>query len=137
MVSEPPQSKQIITIKESSSESITTKIRSDMWVTCNGYRLYNKNKQQLLNGRELTDMHIDGALALLKQQYPEIGGLQSTLYQQSDKPLLQPKLFRSYTFFPNIGQPYQQLDVKKTLLNCMILCSTLSLYLQKTQLSNC
>ena len=35
-------------------------------------------------------MHIDGAHALLKQQYPEINGLQSTLYQQSDKPLLQP-----------------------------------------------
>lgn len=61
-----------------------------MWVSCNGYRLYNKNKQQLLNGRELTDMHIDGTHALLKQQHPEIGGLQSTLYQQSDKPLLQP-----------------------------------------------
>ena len=35
-------------------------------------------------------MHIDGALALLRQQYPEIGGLQSILCQQSDKPLLQP-----------------------------------------------
>ena len=51
IVSEPPQSKQIITTKESSSESITTKSRSDIWVTCNGYCLYNKNKQQLLNSR--------------------------------------------------------------------------------------
>ena len=106
-VSELQQNKHIITIKESSNESVTNNGRSDMWVSCNGYRLYNKNKQQLLNGRE---WHIDGAHALLKQQYPEIGGLQSTLYQQSDRPLLQPKnaIFRLYTFFLNIGQLYQQ-----------------------------
>ena len=52
------QNKHVITIKESSSESVTNNGRSDLWVSCNGYHLYNKNKQQLLNGRELTDMHI-------------------------------------------------------------------------------
>jgi len=35
-------------------------------------------------------MHINGAQALLKLQYPEIGGLQSTPYQQSEHPLSHP-----------------------------------------------
>ena len=138
IVSDPPQSKQIITIKENSSESITTKSRSDMWVTCNGYRLYNKNKQQLLNGRELTDMHMDGALVLLKQQYPEIGGLQSTLYQQSDKPLLQPNnaiqvihiLPQHWATISTIGCEENTVELYDSVFN------TISLSIKK-QLSNC
>ena len=65
--------------------------KSDLWVICNGYRLYNKDKQQLLNGKELTDKHINSACALLREQYPEIGGIQLTLYQQCDRALKQPK----------------------------------------------
>ena len=65
--------------------------KPDLWVICNGYRLYNKDKQQLLNGKELTDIHINGACALLREQYPEIGGIQSTLYQQYDRALNQSK----------------------------------------------
>ena len=38
-------------------------------------RLYNKNKQQILNGKELTDIHINGACALLREEYPEISQL--------------------------------------------------------------
>ena len=65
--------------------------KSDLWVICNGYRLYNKDKQQLLNGKELTDKHINSACALLREQHPEIGGIQLTLYQQCDRALKQPK----------------------------------------------
>ena len=64
--------------------------KPDIWVICNGYRLYNKNKQQILNGKELTDIHINGACALLREQNPEIGGMESTLYQQYDRALMQP-----------------------------------------------
>ena len=58
-------------IRGSADEAATSKGKPDvLWVSCNGYRLYNRNKQQLHNGRELTDMHINGAQALLKMQYP-------------------------------------------------------------------
>ena len=60
-----------------------------LWVICNGFRLYNQNKQQLLNGKELNDMHINGACSLIREQYPAIGGLQSTLFQQYNHPLVQ------------------------------------------------
>jgi len=59
-------------------------------VNCNGYCLYTRNKQQLHNGQQLTDMYINGAQTLLEMQYPEIGGLQATLYHQSKHPLSQP-----------------------------------------------
>ena len=35
-------------------------------------------------------MYINGAQTLLEMQYPEIGGLQATLYHQSKHPLSQP-----------------------------------------------
>ena len=57
-------------------------------VTCNGFRLYHQNKQQLLNEKELDDMHITGACSLIREQYPAIGGLQSPLFQQYDHTLV-------------------------------------------------
>jgi len=62
-----------------------------IWVICNGYRLYHQNKQQLLSGKELNDMHINGTCSLIKQQYPEIGGMQLTVWQQSNRPLMNRK----------------------------------------------
>ena len=48
------------------------------------FAYYNKNKQlqQLycMNGKELTDMHIDGAHVLLKAAVSRNGGLQSPMH---------------------------------------------------------
>lgn len=58
------------------------------WINCAGYHLTLKEKH-ILNQGELTDLHINAACALLKQQFPhQYGGFQSTLLQQSNKPLL-------------------------------------------------
>ena len=92
-VTEIQKNEETITISTDECTSSSTskgKGKPDIWVICNGYRLYNKNKQQLLNGKELTDMHINGACTLLREQYPEIGGNESTLYQQYDRALRQP-----------------------------------------------
>ena len=85
------KNEETITISTDESTSISKgKGKPDIWIICNGYRLYNKNKQQILNGKELNDIHINGACALLREQYPEIGGMESTLYQQYDRALMQP-----------------------------------------------
>ena len=74
-----------------------------IWVTCNGFRLYHQNKQ-LLNGKELDDMHITGACSLIREQYPAIGGLQSPLFQQYDHPLVCKKMrSRCFTYKKTTG----------------------------------
>ena len=51
------------------------------WVKCSGIILSRKDKLLLMNGKMLTNMHINAAQQLLKQQFQYLNGLQSTLYQ--------------------------------------------------------
>ena len=60
-----------------------------LWVICNGFRLTMKEKQLLESEGELTDRIIDAACSLLKKQFPDFGGLQTTLLQQSSRTLSQ------------------------------------------------
>ena len=60
-----------------------------LWVICNGFRLTMKEKQLLESGGELTDRIIYAACSLLKKQFPDFGGLQTTLLQQSSRTLSQ------------------------------------------------
>ena len=53
-----------------------------LWVVCKRFLLTTKETQHLDNGGELTDRIIDAACCLLKKQFPDYGGLQTTLLQQ-------------------------------------------------------
>ena len=60
------------------------------WVQFGGVLVLTiADKKQILDGEKLNDCHIDLAQNLLKQQFSETGGLQSTLMQA--KPLKQPR----------------------------------------------
>lgn len=38
--------------------------------------------QQIINGSELTDLHVNAFQNLLKKNFPQIGGLQNDLYKE-------------------------------------------------------
>ena len=64
------------------------------WTKCGSIQLHAKDKAILSSGKELTDLHINAAQSLLKQQFEHINGLQSTLVQlkkplESDSDVLQ------------------------------------------------
>jgi len=47
------QSTKAVIIKGATSETTTSKGKSDVvWVSCNGYCSFNRNKQQISNGKE-------------------------------------------------------------------------------------
>ena len=116
-----PSNKDLISTKGTAIETTTNQGKPDiLWVSCNGYCLYTKNKQQLHNGRQLTDKHINGAQALLKMQYPKIDGLQSTaILSQPDNTIqiihVQPQHWAVI---------YPPTDVQMTLLSYTTLCIT-------------
>ena len=60
---------------------------SKHWVTCEKVILYQQDKNILLNGKWLTDKHINFAQLLLQKQFSHCSGFQSTIYQLQ-KPLL-------------------------------------------------
>ena len=50
----------------------------DLWTRCGNINLSKKEKQDLLCGKELNDLHINAFQNLLKSQFMEIGGLHSS-----------------------------------------------------------
>ena len=56
--------------------------KSHCWTKCGSIVLSKKDKQSLLSGKELSDLHINGFQCLLKSQFGSIGGLRSTLLQK-------------------------------------------------------
>ncbi len=54
---------------------------SHQWTKCGSVILYQTEKTALLNGKSLSDMHINVSQQLLLGQFSHLGGLQSTLYQ--------------------------------------------------------
>lgn len=53
----------------------------NMWTRCGSIMLRKKEKQDILSGKELCDLHINAFQNLMKVQFPMLGGLQSTLLQ--------------------------------------------------------
>ena len=51
----------------------------EMWVILNNFKLSSTDKNVILAGNELTDMHINFCQAILKKQFPKLAGLHSTL----------------------------------------------------------
>lgn len=55
----------------------------DAWVKHGGILLTKKEKHEILNKKELSDMHINAFQNLMKRSYPHISGLQNTLLQNT------------------------------------------------------
>lgn len=58
------------------------KILDDLWVTYNRSTLRHLDKAIIENGSQLTDKHIRLVQTLIREQFPKIGGLYSTLLQE-------------------------------------------------------
>ena len=54
---------------------------TDEWVRLGDIILSRKHKQQILNGNELCDMHVNALQNVVKSIFSHVGGLQSTLLQ--------------------------------------------------------
>lgn len=53
----------------------------DLWTRCGNINLSKKEKQDLLCGKELNDLHINAFQNLLKSEFMEVGGLHNTLLE--------------------------------------------------------
>ena len=58
---------------------------------CKKARTTDIDTEDIIMGEELSDVHINTAQNLLKVQFPELGGLKSTLLQQKEMPVLEIK----------------------------------------------
>ena len=56
---------------------------STKWLKCGNISLTQRDRSILMNGRKLTDNHIDAAQQLLQAQFNQIKGLQSPLFQNT------------------------------------------------------
>ena len=59
--------------------------RERRWLKIGCYILNFAEKETLCSGRWLSDLHINAVQVLLKQQFPQIGGLQNVVLLQSSK----------------------------------------------------
>ena len=81
----PPESKKkkVDSATENEKENCSDRVAADdeEWVRCGSIILSKHEKEIISSGQRLTDKHINFAHSLLKQQFPSLEGLQSTLYQ--------------------------------------------------------
>ena len=70
------ETKKIITIAQDPTEKQKQKT-SKQWVKCGTITLYQNEKNSLMNGKWLSDLHINAAQQLLQLQFKNLGGLQS------------------------------------------------------------
>ena len=50
-------------------------------------KLHNSEIESIIMGVELSDLHINMAQRILKHQFPELNGLESSLFQDKERPL--------------------------------------------------
>ena len=62
-----------------SDENVGTSVSFDHWITCGRISLTKKDKQHILGGKELSDMHINAFQSIARRQFPHVGGLYNTL----------------------------------------------------------
>ena len=73
----------IVVVVEDSNEQFTGSISEDLeWIHINSIILKKSDKELVLNGKRLSDMHINAAQKILSQQFPSISGFDSTLKQR-------------------------------------------------------
>ena len=56
---------------------------NECWIKFGGITLTKKERQELTNGKELTDVHMNAFQFLLKTSLPHVQGLRNTLFQQN------------------------------------------------------
>ena len=79
-----PTLSKLQSIKKSDAHDCNLKSKKDRsWKQYGCYNLTELHKSQLSGGHLLDDIHINAAQAMLKQQFPEIGGFCNTLMQHS------------------------------------------------------
>ena len=72
-----------VVVVEDSNEQFTGSIGEDLeWIHINSTILKNSDKELILNGKRLSDMHINAAQKILSQQFPSFSGFDSTLKQR-------------------------------------------------------
>ena len=59
------------------------------WVKKGSITLYGEHKEMILDGSKLNDLVINAAQAMLKEQFPDLLGLQSTLLLKKQQPRFQ------------------------------------------------
>lgn len=74
-------SRELVSISDRETREVQTGLGT--WRHYGCYVLTKQHKNQLYGGQLLDDIHIGAAQTLIKKQYPEIGGLQNTLLQNS------------------------------------------------------
>jgi len=67
----------------SDDESDNTSNFTPVWVIHSKHKLTTKDKHLIESGKQLTDILVNFACGLLKEQFPLLGGFQSTLLQNS------------------------------------------------------
>lgn len=70
--------KEVIVVNDDVDHS---SVPSPLWIQIDGIRLVSTDKEHLLDGKWLSDAHINSVQHLLKSHFPDIGGLESTLRQ--------------------------------------------------------
>jgi len=60
-----------------------------VWVKISSITLYDEHKEMILNGSKLNNVVINAAWMLLKEQFPELMGLQLTLLLKKQQPRFQ------------------------------------------------
>ena len=76
--------KAIATEKELRNTHNKQSSMEECWVEYGGYVLSRKHLQQVVQGKRLCDLHINAFQCLLKKSFPQIAGLQSTLFQDQN-----------------------------------------------------
>ena len=77
---DPPQKKRKIEVIDINNMDIPdSKPIDPVWIKFKGMCLTEADKDRIISGETLTDLHINVAQELIKRQFPHISGLQSTL----------------------------------------------------------
>ena len=59
---------------DTNPDTVTTTC-TDIWICCGNVTLFKRQKQDLMKGKELCDLHVNAFQNILKSQFPEIKGL--------------------------------------------------------------
>ena len=76
--------KAIATEKELRNTHNKQSSMEECWVEYGGYIFNRKYLQQVVQGKQLCDLHINAFQCLLKRSFPQIAGLQSMLFQDQN-----------------------------------------------------
>ncbi len=68
-------------IKINEKEPASTNPTAESWTEYGGHILTKKHLQQIVQGKQLCDLHINAFQCLLKNVFPHVDGLQCTLFQ--------------------------------------------------------